>query len=144
MSSPISLMTFKGCQRINPINLRQVDPGHRVEIHVNIKAWGVTLARAPFAGRRRRGGSTSTCVTNVWRHASICVITRLQLLLQKLILLNGLLQGKEMLRAPVPFQSLGDRGLIVFAALIAVEWPEAGDRARPRGSHGGSSYPSCP
>ena len=44
---------LQGRQRINPINLRQVDPGHRVEILVDVKAWSLPLARAPCAGRRR-------------------------------------------------------------------------------------------
>ena len=111
---------LQGRQRINPINLRQVNPSHRVQIPVHIKAWGVTLACAPFACRRRRRG-----VDVHMRHKRLETrfnlrLTRLQLLLQKLILLQGLLQRKEMLSPPVPFQGLGDRRLIVFAPPIAV------------------------
>jgi hypothetical protein len=88
---------------------------------MDIKAWRVTLARAPFACRRRPRG-----VDLHVRHKRLetrfnLLLTRLQLLLQKLILLKGLLQCKEMLGAPVPFQGLGDRSLIVFATPIAVE-----------------------
>jgi hypothetical protein len=43
-----------------------------------------------------------------------------QLLLNTLILFEVLLQRKEMIGPPVPFQGLGDRGLIVFATLISV------------------------
>jgi hypothetical protein len=42
------------------------------------------------------------------------------LLRDKIMLVHRLLQRKEMLGAPVAFQRLGNRGLIVFAALIAV------------------------
>jgi hypothetical protein len=111
---------LESCQRINPINLRQVDPSHRGKISVDIKVWSVTLACAPFAGRRRRRG-----VDVHRRHQRLETrcnlrLTRLQLLLQQLILFQGLLSCKEMLRAPVPFQSLGDRRLIVLATPITV------------------------
>jgi hypothetical protein len=45
--------------------------------------------------------------------------TRPQLLRKKIILVHRLLQRQEMLGAPVACQSLRDRGVIVFAALIA-------------------------
>ena len=111
---------LESCQRINPINLCPVDPSHRDKIPVDIKGWGVTLACAPFACRRRRRG-----VDVHIRHKRLETrfnlrLTRLQLLLQKLLLLQGLLEGKEMFSAPVPFQSLGDRRLIVCAPPIAV------------------------
>ena len=82
---------LESCQRINPINLRQVDPSHRGKIPVDIKVWGVTLACAPLACRRRRRG-----VDVHMRHKRLETrfnlrLTRLQLLLQKLILLQGLL-----------------------------------------------------
>ena len=82
---------LEGCQRINPINLRQVNPGHRVEIPVNIKAWGVTLARAPFAGRRRRRGINRHVRHKRQETRFNLRLTCLQLLLQKRILLKGLL-----------------------------------------------------
>ena len=111
---------LQGRQRSNPIHLRQVNPSQRGKIPVHIKAWGVTLACAPFACRRRRRG-----VDVHMRHKRLETrfnlrLTCLQLLLQKLILLQGLLQRKEMLSPPVPFQGLGDRRLIVFAPPIAV------------------------
>ena len=111
---------FESRQRINPINLRQVDPRHRGQIPVDIKAWGVPLTCAPLACRRRRRG-----VDLHLRHKRLETrfnlrLTRLQLLLQKRILLKGLLQRKEMLSPPVPFQGLGDRRLIVFTTPIAV------------------------
>ena len=82
---------LESCQRINPINLRQVDPSHRDKIPVDIKVWGVTLACAPCACRRRRRG-----VDVHLRHKRLETrfnlrLTRLQLLLQKLLLLQGLL-----------------------------------------------------
>jgi hypothetical protein len=113
-------------QYINPINLRQVDPSHCDKIPVDITAWGVTLACAPFACRRRRRG-----VDVHMRHKrletrfNLC-LTRLHLLLQKLILLQGLLSCKERRSAPVPFQSLGDRRLSVFATPITVASPALG------------------
>src|SRR4029434_6364271 len=61
-----------------------------------------------------RAGSTESVISSNLR------LTRLPLLLQKLILLKALLQRKEMLSPPVPFQGLGDRRLIVFASPIAV------------------------
>ena len=82
---------LQGRQRINPINLRQVDPRHRGKIPVDIKAWGVPLACAPLACRRRR-----RAVDVHLRHTRLetrvnLLLTRLHLLLQKLILLQGLL-----------------------------------------------------
>src|SRR5262249_2302360 len=53
-------------------------------------------------------------------------ITRPQLLRKKIILVHRLLQRKEMLGAPVACQSLGDRGLIMFAALITVGGQQLG------------------
>ena len=44
---------LQSAQAIDAINLRQVDSGHRLEIRVDLKGWGVTLACAPFPGRRR-------------------------------------------------------------------------------------------
>ena len=97
---------LQGCQRINPINLRQVNPGHRVEIHVNITAWGVTLARAPLAGRRRRRG-INLHVRHKRQETRVNLrLTCLQLLLQKRILLQGLLSRKESSSPPVPFKAL--------------------------------------
>jgi hypothetical protein len=82
---------LESCQRINPINLRQVDPSHRGTISVDITVWGVTLACAPFAGRRRRRG-----VDVHMRHTRLETrcnlrLTRLPRLLQQRILLQGLL-----------------------------------------------------
>ena len=82
---------LESCQRINPLNLRQVDPRHRGKIPVDLKGWGVTLAGAPFACRCRRRG-----VDVHRRHKRLETrlnrrLTRLQLLLQKLLLLQGLL-----------------------------------------------------
>ena len=111
---------LQGGSRINPINLCQVDPGHRVEIRVDVKAWRLPLARAPFAGRRRlRQFDFHVCHKRLETRVNL-LLTRLQLLLQKRILLQGLLSRKEMLSPPVPFQGLGDRRLIVFAPPIAV------------------------
>jgi hypothetical protein len=77
---------LQGCQRINAINLRQVDPGHRVEIRVDVKAGSLPLARAPCAGRchlRRfdlyvRHTRLETCLN--------LLLPRLQLLLKNLVL----------------------------------------------------------
>ena len=111
---------LESCQRIHPITLRQVDPSHRGKRPVDIKIWGVTLACAPFACRcRRRGVDVHLRHTRLETRFNLR-LTRLQLLLQKRILLQGLLEGKAMLSAPVPFQSLGDRRLIVCAPPIAV------------------------
>jgi hypothetical protein len=111
---------LQGRQRINPIKLRQVDPGHRGTIPVDIKAWGVTLACAPFACRHRRRG-VDLHVRHKRPETRVNLrLTRRQLLLQKLRLLQGLLSGKKMLSPPVPCQSLGDRRLSVLATPIAV------------------------
>jgi hypothetical protein len=40
---------LQGRQCINAIILRQVDPSHRIEIYVDVKAWSLPLTRAPFA-----------------------------------------------------------------------------------------------
>jgi hypothetical protein len=45
-------------------------------------------------------------------------IARSQLLRKQIILVHRLLPCKAMRGAPVAFQRLGDRGVIVFAALI--------------------------
>ena len=109
---------LQGRQRINPINLRQVHPSHRVQIPVDIKAWSLSLARAPLAGRRRlRRFDFHVCHKRLETLFDLR-LTRPQLLLQKLILLKGLLQRKEMLSPPVPFQGLGDRRLIVSSLPI--------------------------
>jgi hypothetical protein len=111
---------LESCQRIHPIHLRQVDPGHRGKIPVDIKAWGVTLACAPFACRRRwRGVDVHMRHTRLETHVNLR-LTRLQLLLQKRLRLKGLLQRQAMLSPPVPFQGLGDRRLLVCATPIAV------------------------
>lgn len=109
---------LESCQRSKPINLRQVDPSHRGKIPVAIKVWGVTLACAPLACRRRRRGDDVHMRHKRLETRFNLRLTRLQLLLQKLILLQGLLSCKEMLSAPVPFPSLGDRRLIVLAPPI--------------------------
>src|SRR5262245_56861178 len=82
---------LESCQRINPINLGQVAPSHRDKIPVDIKGWGVTLACAPLACRRRRRG-----VDVHLRHTRLetrfhLLLTRLPRLLQKLLRLQGLL-----------------------------------------------------
>ena len=111
---------LQGCQRINPIHLRQVHPSHRVQIPVDIKAWRLSRARAPLAGRRRlRRCDFHVCHKRLETPFDLR-LTCLQLLLQKRILLKGLLQRKAMLSPPVPFQGLGDRRLIVCAPPIAM------------------------
>jgi len=111
---------LQGRSRIDPIDLRQVHPSHRVEIPVDVKAGSLLLARAPFAcACRLRRFDLHMC----HKRLETCFnlrLTRLQLLLQKRILLQGLLQRTKMRSPPVPFQGLGHRGLIVCAPPIAV------------------------
>jgi hypothetical protein len=87
---------------------------------VDLKVWGVPLAGTPFPGRRRPRRLPLRRRDKRLETRCNLLITRAPLLLHKLILLNRLLQRKEMLRTPVTFQGLGERGLIVCAARIPV------------------------
>src|SRR5207244_12694799 len=93
---------------------------HRLERRVDLKVWGVALACAPFPGRRRLRRLHLRRRDKRLETRFNLLITRSQLLRNTLILLNRLLQSKAMLRAPVTFQCLGARDLIVCAALIPV------------------------
>ena len=111
---------LQGRQRLHSIHLRPVAPRHRGKIPMAIKTWGVALAGAPLACRRRRRG-----VALPVRHQRLATRVKLRLtrrprLLQKLLLLQGLLEGKALRSAPVPFPRLGDRRLIVLATPLPV------------------------
>jgi len=94
---------LQGRQRLNPINLPQVDPRHRGERRVDVKAGSLPLARAPWAGQRRlRRVDLHGCPKRLETRLNL-LLTRLQLLLQKRLLLHRRLQRKEMLSPPGPF-----------------------------------------
>ena len=76
--------------------------------------------RAPCAGRRRLRRFDLHVPHKRLETRFNLRLTRLQLLLQKLLLLQGVLQRTARRSPPVPFQGLGDRRLIVCAPPIAV------------------------
>jgi len=78
-------------QRLNPLNLCQVAPRHRDTRPVDIQGWGVTRTCAPFACRRRRRGGDVPRRHNRLETRVNRRLTRLPLLLQKRLLLQGLL-----------------------------------------------------
>src|SRR5262245_1280880 len=95
---------LQGRQLIHAITLPQDNTGQRTAIHVDVKAWSLLLARAPFAGRcRLRRSALHVCHKRLETPFNLRP-TRPPLLLNKLILLEGLLQRKEMLGPPVTFQ----------------------------------------
>jgi hypothetical protein len=119
MSSPISLMTFKAVNASIP-SICVRSPPVVASRYLWTSKPGVCRWRTPFAGRRRlRRFDFHMCHKRLETRVNL-LLARLQLLLQKLILLQGLLQRKEILGPPVPFQCLGDRSLIVCAPPITV------------------------
>ena len=86
---------LQGRQRINPINLRQVDSGHCVEIFVDVKAGSLPLARAPLAGGRRLRRFDLHVRHKRLETRFNLRLTRPQLLLNKLILLKGLVHNAK-------------------------------------------------
>src|SRR5918992_1431368 len=111
---------LQSAEAVDPINLGEVDPRHRIEIRVYVKARRVAPALGPFSYRSQWGRPHLSVRDKRLETGFNLLITCLQLLLNKIILLHRLLPGKEMFLAPVTFQCLGDRGLIVFATLIPV------------------------
>src|SRR5919106_5285348 len=86
---------LQSAEAVDSINLGQVDPRHRIEIGVDVKTRGITLARTPFAYRSRQRRSNLRFRNKRLETRFNLGITPLQLLLNKLILIDGLLQRKE-------------------------------------------------
>ena len=90
---------FQCCCRIVPIDATQIDPAHPEEIGTNIKLWYVARPRTPSGFAR-----FAVILLQHGEHGFELSITGGQLFTIGIKQRYGLLQGKQLLHAPVTTQ----------------------------------------